>query len=134
MRVHSPYVAVWVVDKDKKPVRHIALWYRKPKYLDEMPAWYDTYYEKFANEDRSVSSTTSATRPAGKYTLKWDGKNDKGDFVKRGTYTIMIEVAREHGTHQLMTREMDFTKKPALISLPGNIEVASASLNYVKKS
>jgi thiamine biosynthesis lipoprotein len=133
-RVHSPYVAVWVVDKDKKPVRHIALWYRKPKYLNDMPAWSDAYYEKFAEADRSVSSTTSATRPAGKYTLKWDGKNDKSDFVKRGSYTIMIEVAREHGTHQLMSRELDFTKKPPLITLPPNIEVAAASLNYVKKN
>jgi len=133
-RVHSPYVAVWVVDKDKKPVRHIALWYRKPKYLNDMPAWSDAYYGKFAEADRSVSSTTSATRPAGKYTLKWDGKNDKGDFVKRGIYTIMIEVAREHGTHQLMSREIDFTKKLQLITLPGNIEVAEASLNYVKKN
>ncbi len=134
MRVHSPYVAVWVVDKDKKPVRHIALWYRKPKYLDEMPAWFDAWYQKYTQDDRSISSTTSATRPAGKYTLKWDGKNDKGDFVKRGAYTIMIEVAREHGTHQLMTKEMDFTKKQSPIILPGNIEVASASLDYVKKS
>ncbi|MDB4903337.1 MAG: apbE 1 [Mucilaginibacter sp.] len=133
-RVHSPYVAMWVVDKDKKPVRNIALWYRKPKYLDEMPAWYDTYYGKFADADRSVSSTTSATRPAGKYTLKWDGKDDKGEFVKRGIYTIMIEVAREHGTHQLMTKEIDFTKKLQPITLPGNIEVTSVVLDYVKKT
>ena len=132
-RVHSPYVAVWVVDKDKKPVRNIALWYRKPKYLNDMPAWSDAYYE-IAEADRIISSTTSATRPAGKYTLKWDGKNDKGDFVKRGIYTIMIEVAREHGTHQLMSSEIDFTKKLQLITLPGNIEVAEASLNYVKKN
>jgi thiamine biosynthesis lipoprotein len=134
MRVHRPYVAVWVVDKDKKPVRSIALWYRKPKYLDEMRAWYDTYYNRFLEADRSVSSTTSATRPAGKYTLKWDGKNDKGELVKRGAYTIMIEVAREHGTYQLITKEIDFTKNLKPITLPGNVEVASASLDYVKKA
>jgi thiamine biosynthesis lipoprotein len=134
MRVHRPYVAVWVIDKDKKPVRSIALWYRKPKYLDEMRAWYDTYYNRFLEADRSVSSTTSATRPAGKYTLKWDGKNDKGELVKRGVYTIMIEVAREHGTYQLITKEMDFTKSLKPITLPGNVEVASASLDYVKKA
>jgi thiamine biosynthesis lipoprotein len=134
MRVHRPYVAVWVVDKDKKPVRSIALWYKKPKYLDEMRAWYDTYYSRFLEDDRSISSTTSATRPAGKYTLKWDGKNDKGELVKRGVYTIMIEVAREHGTYQLITKEMDFTKSLKPITLPGNVEVASASLDYVKKA
>ena len=132
MRVHRPYVAVWVVDKDKKPVRSIALWYNKTKYLDEMSSWYNTYYSKFGS-DPSLSSTTSATRPAGSYTLKWDGKNDKGEYVKKGSYTIMIEVAREHGTHQLLTQEMDFTKNLKLITLPGNVEVTAASLDYVKK-
>jgi thiamine biosynthesis lipoprotein len=134
MRVHRPYVAVWVVDKDRKPVRNIALWYKKSKYLDEMHSWYNTYYAKFSEADPSISSTTSATRPAGKYTLKWDGKNDKGELVKKDIYTIMIEVAREHGTYQLITKEIDFTKSFKPITLPGNVEVASASLDYVKKA
>ena len=63
MRVHRPYVAIWVVDKDKKPVRSIALWYKKPKYLDDMNAWYDAYYKEFMDANSSISSTTSATRP-----------------------------------------------------------------------
>ncbi len=134
MRAHRPYIAVWVVDKDKKPVRSLALWYNKTKYLDELDSWYDAYYNKFSDADRSVSSTTSATRPAGKYTLKWDGKNDKGELVKLGTYSIKIEAAREHGTHQLMTQELDFTKPQKLINLTGNVEIAGASINYVKKA
>lgn len=134
MRVHRPYFAVWIADKDKKPIKSIALWYNKTKYLDEMSAWYDAYYTKFSEADQSVSSTTSATRSAGSYTLKWDGKNDKGELVKLGTYTIMVEAAREHGTHQLMKQEIDFTKAPkAAISLAGNIEVSGATLEYVKK-
>jgi thiamine biosynthesis lipoprotein len=133
-RARRPYIAVWIADKDKKPVRSITLWYNKNKYLDEMSSWYDAYYTKFADADKSVSSTTSATRPAGKYSLKWDGKNDKGEFVKLGAYTIMVEAAREHGTHQLMTQEIDFTKMPKPITLPGNVEIAGVSLNYVKKA
>jgi len=133
-RAKRPYIAVWIADKDRKPVRSITLWYNKNKYLDEMTSWYDAYYTKFADADKSVSSTTSATRPAGKYSLKWDGKNDKGELVKLGSYTIMIEAAREHGTHQLMTQEIDFTKTPKVVTLPGNVEIASASLDYVKKA
>jgi len=134
MRVHRPYLAVWIADKDKKPVKSIALWYNKTKFLDEMPSWYDAYYNKISNADQSVTSTTSATRSAGNYTLKWDGKNDKGELVKLGTYAIMVEVAREHGTHQLMTQEIDFTKAPKTpIALTGNVEVKSASFEYVKK-
>jgi thiamine biosynthesis lipoprotein len=36
MRVHRPYVAIWVLNADKKPVRQISLWYNKLKYLVEM--------------------------------------------------------------------------------------------------
>lgn len=131
MRVHRPYVAVWVTDADKKPVRNIALWYQKPRWLNEMRAWYAAYGDSFSGGSNSVSSTTSATRGPGQYTLKWDGKDDKGALVKQGKYTINIEVAREHGTYQVYSQEMDF-KKAEQVSLTPNTEVASASLDYHK--
>ncbi|MBC7400991.1 MAG: DUF2271 domain-containing protein [Mucilaginibacter sp.] len=134
IRVHSPYVAIWVVDKDKKPVRNIVLWYRKPKYLQDMGSWYDAYYSKLSDGDASISSTTSATRPAGRYTIKWDGKNDKGDLVKLGNYTLMIEVAREHGTHQLMSQDINFSKPVKPMVLEGNAEVNGVGIDYVKKN
>ncbi|TFF35741.1 DUF2271 domain-containing protein [Mucilaginibacter psychrotolerans] len=133
MRVHRPFVAVWVVDANKKPVRQIALWYNKPRYLHDMRSWYDTYYDSFAAAEGNISSTTSATRSPGKYTLKWDGKDDKGNLVKLGTYTVYIEVAREHGTYQLINQELTF-KSAQHIELPANTEVASASLDYRKKT
>lgn len=132
MRVHRPFVAVWVVDEKKKPLRQIALWYNKPRWLNEMRSWYSTYYSKFSEGSSNISSTTSATRAPGKYTLKWDGKDDDGNYVSEGSYTVYIEVAREHGTHQLMTQEID-VKKQKHFDLAPNTEVASASLDYRKK-
>lgn len=127
-----PYVAIWVVNEDKKPVKQIALWYNKQKFLNEMRSWYAAYRDDLFANSASVSSTTSATRSPGKYTLKWDGKDDKGNLVKEGTYTVYIEVAREHGTYQLITQSIT-PKKPEHIDLPANTEVASASLDYRKK-
>jgi FAD:protein FMN transferase len=131
-RVHRPFVAVWVVDENKKPVRQIALWFNKPRWLNDMRSWYATYYKDYSAGNNNLSSTTSATRSPGKYTLKWDGKDDQGNLVKQGTYTVQIEVAREHGTYQLMSQEIT-PKKAQLIDLPGNTEVAAASLEYRKK-
>lgn len=134
MRVHRPFVAVWVVDAQKKPVRQIALWYNKPRWLDDMRFWYATYYEQFSASNSTLSSTTSATRSPGKYTLKWDGKDDSGNPVNQGgTYTVYIEVAREHGTHQLLKQEIT-AKKAQHFDLPANTEVASASVDYRKKT
>lgn len=132
MRVHRPFVAVWVTDENKKPVRQIALWFNKPRWLNDMRSWYAAYYRDFSTGNSNVSSTTSATRSPGKYTLKWDGKDDQGNLVKQGTYTIYIEVAREHGTYQLMSQEIT-PGKPQHFDITGNIEVTAASLDYRKK-
>jgi FAD:protein FMN transferase len=130
-----PYVAVWVEDKDHIPARTLALWYQKPRWLPELSSW------SRANRMRAMAGTadltgsvSSATRPAGKYTLKWDGKDSQGNPVNPGKYTVFIEAAREHGTRQLMRQEIDFNGEPKHFNLPGNIEIASASLDYRKKS
>jgi thiamine biosynthesis lipoprotein len=91
---------------------------------------------QFAGEANkaNVSSISSATRSAGKYSVKWDGKDDKGNYVKPGKYTLYIEAAREHGTYQIISQEMNFTGTPKQITLTGNVEIASASLDYRKKN
>jgi thiamine biosynthesis lipoprotein len=132
-RIHSPFIAVWVEDENKKPIRNIALWYSKPKWLPDLKSWNRGNGEAFSDPEK-IGSISSATRPAGKYTLKWDGKDDNGALVKSGTYTIYIEAAREHGTHQLMSSEMHFANSANQINLTGNVEIASASLDYRKKS
>ncbi len=124
-RSHRPFVAVWVEDANHKPVRQLALWYNKPKWLRDLRTWYA--------QDIDATSVTSATRSSGSYTLSWDGKDDKGQYVKLGKYTICLEAAREHGTYQLIRQEMDFNGKPKQKTLTGNVEISSAALDYHEK-
>jgi hypothetical protein len=77
-----------------------------------------------------VASVTSATRSPGKYTLDWDGKDAQGKPLKPGKYTVCIEVAREHGTYQIIRQEVELNGKPKQIPLQPNTEVASASIDY----
>jgi thiamine biosynthesis lipoprotein len=132
-RVHRPYVAVWVEDEEHAPVRTIALWFGKYKYLHELRAWSREESMRSVNEDtRVMNSVSSATRPPGKYTFKWDGRDDFGNFVKAGKYTVMIEAAREHGSYQFMRQEIEFNGSPKQFQLPGDVEIASATLDYHK--
>jgi thiamine biosynthesis lipoprotein len=134
-RVRRPYLAAWIEDRDRFPVRTVALWFQKPRYLPELKAWFkDDRMRSMAEGSDITRSVSSATRPAGKYTLKWDGKDNAGKPVKPGKYTVMIEAAREHGSYQLIHQEMDFTGTPKQIQLPGGPEIASASLDYRKAS
>jgi thiamine biosynthesis lipoprotein len=127
-RSHRPFVAIWIEDEKHVPVRQIALWYNKPRWLRELRDWNNTQQ----NSSFDATSLASATRSPGSYTLKWDGKNDQGQYVKQGKYTVCIEAAREHGTHQFMEQTMDFNGKFKQQTLNGNVEIANAALDYRK--
>ena len=132
--VKRPYVAIWVEDENHVPLRTISVWHGSDRYMPELKSWY-LKYRNLYNSDRNFNtSITSATRSAGKYTVKWDGKDDEGNFVKPGKYVIKIEASREHGTYQLMRQEIECNDTPKVINLTGNIEIASASLDYRKKT
>ena len=132
-RVRRPYVAVWIEDQNHSPIRTIALWYAKPKFLRELTSWSRVESMRSQSEDTNVlNSVSSATRPPGKYTFKWDGKDDFGKPVKAGKYNVMMEASREHGTDQVVHQEIDFDGSPKQFQIPGGVEIASASLDYHK--
>jgi len=128
-----PYLAAWVEDENHAPVRTFALWHGPERYLPELKSWYLKNRGRYSSDKSFATSITSATRSAGKYTLKWDGKDDQGVLVKPGKYVVKIEVSREHGTYQLMRQELDWNGTPQKFALNGNAEVAGLSLDYRKK-
>jgi hypothetical protein len=115
-------------------VRTIGVWHGSDRYIAELKSWYLKYRSTYNNDMNFKSSITSATRSAGKYTLKWDGKDDEGNYVKPGKYIVKIEASREHGTYQLMRQEIICDETPKTINLSGNVEISSASLDYRKKA
>jgi len=119
-----PYVAIWVEDENHKPVRRLAVWYRKPRWLPELRE----FSNSLRDDNMDVYSITSATRSAGQYNLVWDGKNDQGEFVPQGNYTVFIESAREHGPYELMKQVVKCDDKLKSVSYTPNGEISSASL------
>ena len=133
-RSRRPFLAAWIEDKDGFPVRTIALWFNKPRWLPDLRAWsHADNVRAMAEGTQIADSISSATRAPGKYTLKWDGKDSAGKPVARGTYTVAIEVAREHGTHQLIRHDLALYETPQKVSLPANVELSSVSLDYHRK-
>ncbi len=110
-RFRRPFVAIWVEDAKKNTVRNLALWFNKPRWLPDLKVWYKSNYLNITNSGKDVESISSATRPPGKYTIKWDMRDDNGNPVPPGKYTVYIEAAREHGTYQLMKKEIDCRNK-----------------------
>jgi len=132
-RIHRPYVAVWIENESHAPVRTMSVWFGKYKYLNELRAWSRDESTRTTSEDTHIlNSVSSATRPPGKYTFQWDGKDDSGNPVKAGKYNVMIEAVREHGSYQLLHQEMDFNGSPKKFEFPSGIEIASATIDYHK--
>jgi thiamine biosynthesis lipoprotein ApbE len=128
-----PFLAVWVEDKDRFPVRTVALWFDKQRWLNELRAWYRADRLRSLSEGTSIlSSVTSATRSPGKYTFKWDGKDNAGKLVKAGKYTVFVEAAREHGGYTLLRQQVDFNGTPSQAQLPADAEAGPVSFDYHK--
>ena len=128
-----PFIAIWIEDADKFPVRTLALWYHEDRWLPELKAWYRADKLRSMSEKTSiVRSIGAATRPPGKYTMKWDGKDTDGQPVKPGKYTVYLESSREHGTYQLVRQEMTFDGKAQHFDFKPGTEVSAGSFDYRK--
>lgn len=136
-RSHRPFVAIWVLDKAGNPVRTLSLQYNPPKgnrWLGDLREWIRGERARSQKSGGNLADTAaSATRNAGKYSVVWDGKDDAGKLVDQGTYTVCIEAAREHGTYQLMRKEVAISNKAFKQTLEGNVEIAGATIEYRKR-
>ncbi len=128
-KYRRPYVAVWFEDADGKAVRTLTVWGNSPKYTKDLSDWW-----KFAKEDKTlVKATTRATRGPGRYELVWDGKDDGGKAVPAGTYTVRVEVHREHGKHLRQSGKIECGAETAELKLAKNEETGDTVVTYGAK-
>jgi|GEM_PF-415963 len=137
-RTHRPYVAVWVEDAAGRSVRTLTLWVnntgRGPRYIRELRQWFNISSTALTPGGTDlVATVSSATRLPGQYTVTWNGRDDRGELVEQGTYRIMIEASREHGTYQLMKQELTLATKPVAAELPGNEEIGRAHVEFRRR-
>ena len=119
-----PYVAVWVESQGGAPVRTLCLWIQRERWLKDLRRWY-----RHHRADRPlIDAVSRPTRKPGQYSLVWDGLDDAGEPVSHGEYTIVIEMAREHGTYQLARASFDTRERGLEVRLDPNPELRSAAL------
>lgn len=125
-----PYVAVWIEDEKRKPVKTIQLWVGKDEWLKDLRSW----WRKVGRYDRElVDAVTSATRPAGKYRFVWDGTNDDGQRLEQGNYTLHVEVVREHGGRNYLRQKMQLADSEVRYQIKPTEETGVITVNYQVK-
>jgi thiamine biosynthesis lipoprotein ApbE len=130
-RAKRPFVAVWIEDKDGFPVRTLALWFHGNRWLPDLRSWMKADHMRAMTEGTQIAATiSSATRGPGNYTLKWDGRDAQGQALPPGDYTLLIEAAREHGTHQVIKHSFSLPTASGHSALPGNEEISAAGVEF----
>ena len=85
------------------------------------------------DDAKLIGTISKPTRNPGVYKVAWDGRDDKGDLLQPGKYTLYIEAAREHGTYQLMKHAFELGGANFTEQLKGNTEISAASIKYSGK-
>lgn len=96
-RYRQPYLALWVEDEAGRPVRQLHVLGDRARWLGELPRWWRHYGR---NDPAGALGIARPTRAPGRYTLAWDGRDDRGAPVPAGRYVLRVEAAREHGGHE----------------------------------
>lgn len=138
-RYHRPYVAVWLEDQDGVPVKTLCLWVqnsgRGPRWIPDLRKWFrGERVRQLAESGNLVDTVSSPTRMPGKYKLTWNGLDDQGKKVRQGRYTLYVEAAREHGTYQVMRKDVIIGRQPFHAELGTNVEIKSATVDYRARS
>lgn len=131
-----PYIAIWIEDEEERPVRTLTLWIKGNglRWLSDLKRWYrEDKARKQADDTDLVATISRATRAPGQYQVLWDGKDDQGQPVKQGRYTLCIEAARERGTYQIIRKPLTLADQPLAEELKGNVEIKSAALEYRRR-
>ncbi|MEM7308745.1 MAG: DUF2271 domain-containing protein [Planctomycetota bacterium] len=137
-RYRRPYVAIWLEDTDGFPVKTAVLWLQTeqpgPRWHRDLTRWYRNDRTRKLVEDTPLIGTISeATRGPGEYTTRFDGIDNLGTPLPDGRYTLCIEVAREHGTYQIIRERLDWKRAQPIAPkrLKDNVEVRDVSYSYV---
>ena len=122
-------MVLFITNESGDLVRTIAhMGNRPPRYLDSNYTW----YRAFTAKNGDIATVTRPSRQPGQYSATWDGKDDAGNPVARGKYTINIEISREHGGHSLQSIPLTLGAMPVSGDAGGQPEAGPASAHYGK--
>lgn len=131
-RYKPPFVVIWITDQNGQLVRTLFhLGTRPRRFLNSNYVWWKAYGADPGAIDK-IDTVTRPSRPPGRYTAVWDGKDDAGRPVGQGRYTINIETSREHGDHTYQTIALDLGTKPVAGNAAGGVEAGPAAARYGK--
>ncbi|MEM8984830.1 MAG: DUF2271 domain-containing protein, partial [Pseudomonadota bacterium] len=125
-KYRRPYVALWITNAERQPIRHLLLLGDSQRWAQENRRW----WRAAGRDDRSLlDGYARSTRRPGTYTVRWDGRDDRGQPAVGDQFRLHFEAAREHGGHTYQTIDIDFST-PASETLTASGEFGDISVRW----
>lgn len=131
---HRPFVAVWLEDVNRNPIKTLAVWYDDETWLKDMRQWWRKLGRKLHNS-QGLDGLSGATQKPGNYSIVWDGRDSSGKKVNLNEVLLNIEMVREEGDRTYIRQSIILTKDTAgstiTISAAGEIGQATIQLSKI---
>ncbi|RUO63942.1 Hypothetical protein SAMN06297229_1893 [Pseudidiomarina planktonica] len=130
---HAPYVAVWI-ENDRRQATQVALWYDVALANGEGQEWLKDLRQWWRRGGRSltmpVDGLSGATKGPGQHTISTQ-LSDALTSLPAGSYTIMVEAAREVGGREVLRLpiELPLTNASFPVVVEGQNELESIRLH-----
>ncbi len=103
---HAPYVAIWVERPDQSVAANLAVWYAVSREKNGGAQWLHDLRQWWRRSGRDLTTpidgVTGATRKPGRYEMTFSTTNGPLATLKPGSYTIVVEAAREVGGREVL--------------------------------
>ena len=130
-RGYPPHVSIWITDQNNSVVRQLLLLGDNANYIDQNYVWWRRVGRSLPG---GADAMSRPTRPAGRYSAVWDGKDNAGRPVGQGTYTVHLEATREHGGHSYQTVQVEVGAQPAEGAAAASDELGGTRVRYGKRT
>ena len=122
-----PYVAVWLTDEQRRPVRNLVILGESERWAQENTRWW-----RALGRDNVLlqHGYARATRRPGTYTVLWDGRDDYGRPINGQRFRLHLEAAREHGDHSYTYIDIDLAEQKAA-ELAAEGELGDVAVNWL---
>jgi len=125
-----PYVAIWIEDSNSKVIRVLGVLGNNPRYMADLTTFRTVVR---ALDQTKIRSVTRASRPNGLYSVVWDGLDMNGKAMPKGTYSVVIEINREHGRHAMANAVVVCDDQPHSVDIAATVESSASKVEYGPK-
>lgn len=121
-----PYVAIWIEDADRQPLKTLAIWYEQDNWLKDLRNWWRGIGR---DNTPSYDGVAGATPKPQTHKVTWDLKDTTGKTVAPGTYFVLLEIAREEGGREFFRQKVQLgTKSSQHYEQNGDIEMGTIQI------